>query len=160
MATVTIKRQAHRTFGATVPYGNVTSLAYDLATNSSGAVVGSDAGQSAATPAGTVIVLGYLPSGMRLDDAVMTIEEGMTDDVVGKLGFIYEDGVDVDSTQDDAYFLSGVAMKTAAKVRATGTKVPFKLPKPALLVLTTSTEANAKVSKLTVVVSGVVVGNL
>lgn len=159
MATVTIKTNPHRSFGETVPYGNVTSLVFEAATNSSGAVINSDASQSAATAAGTAIVLGALPAGFRLDDAQLLIETGMTDDVTGKLGFIYEDGVDEGSTEDDAYFLTGVAMKTAGRYRATGTKAPFKLPKPALLVLTTAAVANAKVSKLSVVVTGVMIGN-
>jgi hypothetical protein len=82
----------------------------------------------------------------------------LTASVTGSLGFAYEDGVDsAEVPQDAAYFGSGLALATAARVRATGSKLAV-LPKPARLILTTAGAANAKASDIAVLVFGEQVG--
>lgn len=155
MAEVKVKN-AHRSFGATVPYGNTTTLAYEVKTGSTGAALNSDS--TVALAIGDVVDLGPLPEGMRLDDALLVVTTGMTATITGKLGFKYEDGVDSTAVpQDDAYFGTGLDIATAGRVRATGTKL-VKLPKPARLILTTAVAANAKASDIKVLVTGELIG--
>lgn len=157
MATVKVKQSAYRQFGATVPYGNVTTLAFALATDSTGAAINSDS--TAALASGDVIDLGPLPAGMRLDDASVFVTTGMTATITGKLGFKYEDGVDSSAVpQDDAYFGTGIDLAAAGRKRATGSKL-VKLDKPARLILTTAVAANAKASDIKVLVTGELIGN-
>lgn len=155
MAEVKVKNP-HRSFGATVPYGNATTLAYELKTGATGAALNSDSTDALAV--GDVVDLGPLPEGMRLDDASVLVTTGMTATITGKLGFKYEDGVDSSAVpQDDAYFGTGIDLATAGRVRATGTKL-VKLPKPARLILTTAVAANAKASDIKVLVTGELIG--
>lgn len=155
MAEVKVKN-THRSFGATVPYGNTTTLAYELKTDATGAALNSDS--TAAIGAGDVVDLGPLPEGMRLDDALLVVTTGMTTTITGKLGFKYEDGVDSTAVpQDDAYFGTGLNIAAAGRVRSTGTKL-VKLPKPARLTLTTAVAANAKASDIVVLVTGELIG--
>ena len=157
MAKVKVKN-SNRSFGATVPYGNTTTLAYGFKTNATGAAVESD--QATAVIVGDVIQLGVLPAGMRLDDALVVVTTGMTATITGSLGFEYEDGTDsTEVPQDAAYFGAGLNLATAGRVRATGTKL-VKLPKPAILTLTTAVAANAKVSDVKVLVTGELLGTL
>ena len=155
MATVKIKSAHMRQFG-NVPYGNVTTLAFALATAANGGAIGADS--AAAIGIGDVIDLGPLPEGMRLDDAQVLVTTGMTATITGSLGFKYEDGADsTEAPQDAAYFGSGIDLATAGRKRATGTKL-LTLAKPARLILTTAVAANAKASDLKVLVYGEQVG--
>lgn len=155
MATVKLKSLALRQFG-NVPYGNVTSLVFPLATNAAGAAINSDS--AAAIAVGDVIDLGPLPEGMRLDDASVFVTVGMTATITGSLGFVYEDGVNsAEVPQDAAYFGAGIDLAAAGRKRATGAKLVV-LPKPARLILTTAVAANAKASDIKVLVSGEQVG--
>lgn len=155
MAQVKVKN-THRSFGATVPYGNTTTLAYELKTGATGEALNSDS--TDALGIGDVVDLGPLPEGMRLDDAVLVVTTGMTATITGKLGFKYEDGVDSSAVpQDDAYFGTGIDLATAGRVRSTGSKL-VKLPKPARLILTTAVAANAKASDIKVLVTGELIG--
>lgn len=154
----TIKRNSGfvNRFGGAVPYGNVTAFVFSLATNAAGAVL--DSNSDVAVASGDVIELGLLPVGFRLDDAQVLINTAMTEAVTGSLGFKYADGVDsTEVPQDSAYFISGGALATAARLRATGTKL-VTLPKPAILTLTTGGAANAKASDIKIVVSGELTG--
>jgi hypothetical protein len=152
MATVTLKRQSGRNFGNVAPYGNLSVLAFALATASNGGAVGADS--AAALGIGDVVDLGPLPEGFRLEDANILITTGMTATITGSLGFKYEDGVDdAGVPQDAAYFGAGLNLATAARVRAAGTKL-VTLPKPARLILTTAVAANAKVSDIKVLIYG------
>ncbi len=156
MATVKIKSAHMRQFG-NVPYGNVTTLAFALATAANGGAIGADS--AAAIGIGDVIDLGPLPEGMRLDDASVFVTTGMTATITGSLGFKYEDGVDSAVVpQDAAYFGAGIDLAAAGRKRATGSKL-VTLPKPARLILTTAVAANAKVSDLKVLVSGEQLGD-
>lgn len=155
MATITRKRNPLM-FGGAAPFGNLTALAFTLATTAAGAVV--DSNSTVAVASGDVIELGLLPGGMRLDDAQVIITTGMTASVTGSLGFKYVDGVDsTEVPQDAAYFISAGALSSAARLRANGTKL-VTLPKDAILTLTTGGAANAKASDIKVVVSGELTG--
>lgn len=156
MAKIKLKDSRVGQFGGFSPFGNATALAYSIATNAIGAAIGSDTNTAIAS--GDVIDLGELPEGMRLDDAQVFITTAMTADVTGSLGFAYSDGVDHETVkQDAAYFLDAGALSTAARLRATGSKI-LTLPKPARLILTTGGAANAKASDITIVVSGELTG--
>lgn len=152
MATIKKKPSGYGQFGGLSPYGNVTALAFFLATNASGAVIDSDT--TVAVASGDVIDLGELPEGMRLDDAQILIKTGMTATVTGSLGFKYADGVNsTDVPQDAAYFISAGDLATAGRLRANTGKL-VTLPKAARLILTTGGAANAKESDIKVIVSG------
>lgn len=153
MATIAINQFQKRQYsGNYAPFGNLSTLRFQLKTIANGSAVGADS--VAAIAAGDVIDLGPLPEGFVLEDAQLVITTGMTATITGSLGFKYEDGVDDSSApQDAAYFGAGLNLAAAARVRAAGTKL-IKLPKPARLILTTAVAANAKVSEITVIVHG------
>lgn len=155
MATIKCKCTLGQ-FGGAVPYGNMSVLAFTLATNATGAVI--DSNSTAAVASGDVIELGSLPEGFRLDDAQIIVTTPMTEAVTGSLGFKYVDGVDsADVPQDAAYFVNAGVLNAAGRVRAAGTKL-VTLPKPAILTLTTGGAANAKASDIKVLVSGELLG--
>lgn len=155
MAEVKVKNP-YRAFGATVPYGNTTTLAYELKTGTTGAALNSDS--TAAIGTGDVVDLGSLPAGMRLDDASILVTTGMTATITGSLGFVYEDGVDsTDVPQSSVYFGAGIDLAVSGRKRATGSSL-VKLPKPARLILTTDVAANAKVSDIKFLVTGELIG--
>lgn len=156
MSTIALKNYNKRQFGGFTPYGNLTVLHFALRTNASGAAI--DADSTSAIASGDVVDLGPLPEGFRLEDAQIIVSTAMSASVTGSLGFKYEDGVD-DTTapQDAAYFGSGLALATAARVRAAGSKL-ITLPKPARLILTTGGAANAKASDINVLVTGELTG--
>lgn len=155
MATVKVNSAHMRQFG-NVPYGNVTTLAFDLKTIASGAVANSDSATALAI--GDVVDLGPLPAGMRLDDASILVLVAMTALVTGSLGFKYEDSVDsAEVPQDAAYFGAGLNLNTAGRLRASTAKFAT-LPKPARLILTTAGAANAKASDVRVLVTGELIG--
>lgn len=157
MAIITVQQYQKRQFGGAPPYGNLTSLAFALLTNSIGAAENSNS--QAAIASGDVVVIGDLPSGMRLEDASLIIKTGMTASVTGSLGFRYKDGVDSAAVpQDAAYFLAaGTNLTTAARHRANTAKL-VTLPKDAELILTTGGAANAKVSDLQFLIHGELTG--
>lgn len=156
MPTVKLNSAHIRQFG-NVPYGNVTTLVFALATAADGGAIGADS--AVALGIGDVVDLGPLPEGMRLDDASVFVTTGMTATITGSLGFKYEDGVDsTEVPQDAAYFGAGIDLAATGRKRATGTKL-LTLPKPARLILTTAVAANAKASDLKVLISGEQLGN-
>ena len=156
MATIKKKPSGYGQFGGFSPYGNVTALAFSLATNATGAVIDSDT--TTAVASGDVIDLGELPEGMRLDDAQILIKTGMTATITGSLGFKYADGVNsTEVPQDAAYFMSNGDLATAGRLRANTGKL-VTLPKAARLILTTGGAANAKASDIKVIVSGELTG--
>lgn len=154
MAKVTLKTFGTRQFGgAAGAYGNTTTLYFKLETGANGAALNADS--TAAIAAADVVDLGPLPEGMRLDDASILISDGMTATITGSLGFVYADGVDDAAVpQDAAYFGTGFALATAARLRANAGKALKVLPKPARLILTTAVADNAKASKIEVLVTG------
>lgn len=152
MPTIKINDNRLSQFGGAVPYGNVTTLRFPLATTAAGAVINSNS--TAAVGIGDVIDLGPLPDGFLMEDAQLLIQTGMTATITGSLGFKYEDGVDdAKVPQDAAYFGAGLNLATAGRVRTASGKL-VTLPKPARLILTTAVAANAKASALTAIVYG------
>lgn len=157
MALVTVSQFRARQFGGVTPWGNRTTLPFTLETNASGAAINSD--QSTGLAIADVVDLGPLPAGFRMDDSFAVISTGMSASVTAKLGFKYEDGIDSAAVpQDDAYFGTGLAMTTAARLRNATTKAVVTLPKPARLIMTMAGAANAKVSKTEIFIQGELLG--
>lgn len=154
---VTNKPTVTHFYTFTAPYGNATTLGYNVKTNAAGVV---DGGDSADAPKdGDVIDMGFLPEGWCLADAQVFVTEGMTATMTGSLGFAYADGIDdTDVPQDAEYFVkAGADLATAGRLRADGSKLVV-LPKPARLILTLAGATNAKESDITVTVSGELTG--
>ena len=157
MATIKKKFIGDKQFGGFTPYGNVTTIRATLQTNATGAAINSDS--AAAIAVGDVVVLEKLPEGFLLEDAQVIVSTGMTATATGSLGFIYADGVDsTDVPQDAAYFGAGLNAATAARIRTASTKAPVRLAKEACLVWTQGVIANAKASRIDVIVHGERIG--
>lgn len=156
MATITKKRLAERQFGG-VPYGNVSSLAFKLASNASGAAIDSDT--TAAIGNGDKVRLGVLPAGMNLQDSLFIVSTAFTALVTANIGFEYVDGVDDANVPQDAdYFGAAVTLHTAGRYRQATTVAPVTLPKDAYLIVTTAGAANAKAAQLDALIVGEQVG--
>lgn len=153
MATIKKKFIGDKQFGGFTPYGNVTTIRATLQTNATGAALNSDS--AAAIDVADVVVLEKLPEGFLLEDAQVIVSTAMTATATGSLGFIYADGVDsTDVPQDAAYFGTGLNAATAGRIRTAGTKAPVRLAKDAYLVWTQGVAANAKASRIDVIVHG------
>lgn len=153
MATIKKKFIGDKQFGGFTPYGNVTTIRATLQTNATGAAIHSDS--AAAIGMADVVVLEKLPEGFLLEDAQVIVSTPMTASATGSLGFIYADGVDsTDVPQDAAYFGAGLNAATAGRIRTAGTKAPVRLAKEAYLVWTQAGAANAKASRIDVIVYG------
>ena len=153
MATIKKKFIGDKQFGGFTPYGNVTTLRATLETNAAGAVINSDS--QAAVAVGDVVILEKLPEGFVLEDAQAIVSTAMTAASTGSLGFLYVDGIDSeDVPQDAAYFGAGLNAAAAARLRTTSAKAPVRLAKEAYLVWTHAGAANAKASRIDVIVHG------
>ena len=153
MATIKKKFIGDKQFGGFTPYGNVTTIRATLQINATGAAIHSDS--AAAIGVADVVVLEKLPEGFLLEDAQVIVSTPMTASATGSLGFIYADGVDsTDVPQDAAYFGTGLNAAAAGRIRTAGTKAPVRLAKEAYLVWTQAGAANAKASRLDVIVHG------
>jgi len=153
MATIKKLGLGLQQFGGFTPYGNLTTLRATLETAANGGAKNADSATALAI--GDVVVLEKLPAGFVLEDAQVIVSTGMTASVTGSLGFKYADGVDsTDVPQDAAYFGAGLDLATAARLRAATAKAPVKLDKDAFLVLTIAGAANAKASRIDVIVHG------
>ena len=158
MATVTKNRyQDSQNFGA-VPYGNLTTLEYGLATAATGAVIGSNS--AAALASGDIVRVGILPAGFRLHDSLTIVNDAFTASVTGTIGFAYVDGVDDTAVPQDAdYFGAAVAINAAGRYRASNTAVaPVTLPKDAWLTLTTGGATHNTAANAVILVTGEHVG--
>lgn len=136
------------------PYGNVSVLGFALKTNKTGALLGSNV----ATPpkANDVIVLGDLPEGFTLQNALTVVKTALTG-VSGKLGFVYADDEDDPIIpQDDAYF-GEVNLATVGRIPDKASKL-ITLPKKAHLILTVSAGTASGASDITVLVTGELTG--
>lgn len=146
MATIKkLRYQDDAPFGG-VPYGNTTIKSFNLTTKANGAAVNSDS--ASAIGDGDSVVLGLLPAGMVLQDAIATVSDAFTALTVGKLGFAYADGVDsTEVPQDDDYFFAAatLTLHTAGTYRKVVATAPVRLPKDANLVLISSGAAHAAV---------------
>lgn len=159
MATIKkLRYQDDATFGG-VPYGNVTSKSFNLTTKANGAATNSDT--AAAIGNGDSVVLGLLPAGMLLQDAVATVSDAFTALTVGKLGFAYTDGVDSTAVpQDDDYFFdtATLTLHTLGTYRKVTSTAPVRLPKDANLVLISSGAAHASAGVADFRITGVLGG--
>ena len=159
MATIKkLRYQDDATFGG-VPYGNTTSRSFNLTTKANGAATNSDA--AAAIGNGDSVVLGLLPAGMLLQDAVAIVSDAFTALTVGKLGFAYTDGVDsTEVPQDDDYFFgtATLTLHTLGTYRKVTSTAPVRLPKDANLVLISSGAAHASAGVADFCITGVLGG--
>ena len=159
MATIKkLRYQDDATFGG-VPYGNTTTRSFNLTTKANGSAVNSDTATAIAD--GDSVVLGLLPAGMLLQDAVATVSDAFTALTVGKLGFAYTDGVDsTEVPQDDDYFFgtATLTLHTLGTYRKVTSTAPVRLPKDANLVLISSGAAHASVGVADFRITGVLGG--
>lgn len=156
MATITKKRLAESQFGG-APYGNTSTLRYNLTTNASGAAVNSDT--TAAIASGDKVILGILPAGTLLQDSTAIVSDAFSASVTANIGFEYVDGVDSTTVpQDASYFFASLALSSTSRTRQSTAKAPVKLPKDAYLIATTGGAANAVVGVLDVLVEAEQVG--
>lgn len=154
--TKNVKNLPDPGFGG-VPYGNLSSLPYQMITNSSGVIANSD--KATAVADGDVIRLGILPAGMRLIDYVLIVSDAFTGSSTGKIGFQYVDGVDSTSVpQDDDFFCAATSLASTTILRKTAVTAPVTLPKDAYLILTNAGAAQAAAGQLDICVIGVLNG--
>lgn len=159
MATVTKKYLSQEQQFGGAPYGNGTTLQFNLTTNASGYAVNSDT--AAAIGIGDVVRIGILPAGARLHDALAIVSDAFTASTTAKIGFAYVDGVDSTAVpqDDDYFFVAGLAVNAVGRTRATNTGVaPLTLPKDAYVILTNAGAAHASVGILDLLVECVLVG--
>lgn len=151
MATITSKQNPRLNVGRT-PWGNAHQLHYTLETGATGGALNGTADSTAAIASGDKIVLGRIPGGSVLGDFMAVVSTAMTASVTGTLGFEYTDGVD-DATvpQDVDYFGAAMVLNAAGVLRKATTTPVVTLPKEAALILTTGGAANAKASKIDIV---------
>lgn len=153
MAIVKLKGIGINQFGGVEESGNLTTYRATLTTDATGAATNSNS--AAALAIGDKVILNVLPAGMLLEDAQLIVSTAMTAAVTGSLGFEYKDGVDsADVPQDAAYFGAGMALNATGRVRTASSKAPIVLAKEANLVLTLAGAANAKASRVDVIVHG------
>jgi hypothetical protein len=118
----------------TAAYGNETRLRFNLTLNSSGVLVDSD--HTDAIQVGDTILLGIIPAGFEIHDALFTVSDAFTGSTTCSVGYKYVDGVDATPAEDAAYFVPATqALSSTAIFRKTGIKAPAKLPKDAYLTL-------------------------
>lgn len=153
MPTQKLKSLGVNQFGGFTPYGNVTVLRATLETGATGALANGITNANIAS--GDKVHIQTLPAGMTLEDAIVVVSTAMTAGVTGSLGFEYVDGIDsLEVPQDAAYFGAGLVLNAVGRLRMATTKALVRLPKEAYLTLTTAGAANAKASRLDVMVYG------
>ncbi|MEO8391219.1 hypothetical protein [Polaromonas sp.] len=158
MATITKKKiLTQPQFGGT-PYGNLTTLPFNVTSTSTGAIADSDS--TAAVTAADKIRVGVLPAGMKLIDALMIVSNAFTATATAKVGFEYVDGVDDTAVPQDAdYFAAALAVNALGRTRANNTAVaPVTLPKDAYLVIDWDVASNAEAGVLDIFVEGILNG--
>lgn len=144
MATIIVKNPGTPVFGGT-PYGNVWHRHFVFETDAAGVLLG--ANSAAAVGATDKVILGLLPKGTLLIDALAIISDATTATVTGDLGFEYVDGVDDTVVPQDAdYFFVDLA-GTVGRTRMTAANKPVTLPKDAYLIWTNQVAAHAAASR-------------
>lgn len=148
MATISCKPNPRLNVGRT-PWGNAHQLHYSLETSATGGAIAGTADSTAAIGLGDKVVLGLIPGGSVLGDFTAVVSVAMTALVTGTLGFEYVDGVDDDDVPQDAdYFGAAMVLNATGVLRKATTTAPVTLPKDANLVLVTAGAANAKASRV------------
>lgn len=124
-----------------VPFGNLSVLPFSQAFASG---VAADTDKATAVAIDDVMILGTLPKGLTIKDAVIkaTAAIGAASSTL-TVGFKYVDGVDSTAVPQDAdYFCAAIANTAAYIARASNTAVsPVTLPKDAYLTATVNTAA-------------------
>lgn len=153
------KRESYERRLTGAPYGDTVALdGYNMTTNASGVVQGSDAG-STALIINDIVRLGIIPAGTRLLDYIGIISDAFSASSTFNLGFAYVDGVDSPAVpQNASYFAAGASLATAGLLRKTTTTPPVTLPKDAYLILTNLGANQAAVGVADFVVIGKAVG--
>jgi len=141
-----------------VPYGNTTTLEFDMNTTSG---VVDDSNVATAVQIDDVIEIGVLPAGFRIMDALIIISAVYTASSTFTIGFAYVDGVDDANVPEDAdYFTADLAADSAARTPADNTAVaPIELPKAAYLTIDNGVAAQATTGAVTVLVQGILRGH-
>lgn len=153
MATVKMKALGGQ-FGGFTPYGNLTTLRYQMETNASGLPLMSSA--TAPLAVGDLVKFEYpLPAGFVVEDLQLIVADAFGAGVTCDVGFAYADGVDHPTHQQDAAaFGAGLALSSVARLRTASAKRLFGLPKDAHIVVTIKGAAVAEAGCLQIVVHG------
>lgn len=155
MATITRKKIANQSqFGGT-PYGNLSVLSFNVTTNSSGVFTEGDS--TSAPTASDELIVGILPAGMLVHDALMIVSDAFTAATTAKVGLRAVDGV---TTQDDAdYFTASLVLNAVGRYRADNTSVaPIKLARDMYVVMDWDAATNAVAGVVDILVYGVIGG--
>lgn len=158
MPTITKNPRNYDNSLGSTPWGNLSALHYNLKTNTSGGVEGSDA-STTAVASGDKIRVGLIPAGTKLVDSEVIISDAFTASVTAAIGFEYEDGVDsTEVPQDAAYFGTGLVMSSAARLRNATSKKVVTLPKDAWLIVTTGGATHNTAADADILVFGIAQG--
>jgi len=156
MATTFTRKKlaSQKQFGGT-PYGNLAALSFNVTTNSSG--VWTDGDGTAAPTAADELIVGVLPAGMLVQDALMVVSDAFTAATTAKVGLRAVDGV---TTQDDAdYFTASLALNAVGRYRADNTAVaPITLARDMYIVMDWDAATNAVAGVVDIIVYGVIGG--
>ena len=141
-----------------VPYGNATKLHYTFATNASGVMVDSDL--VTAVQIADKVVLGVIPAGTKLIDALAIVSDAFTALATADIGFEYVDGVDSAAVPQDAdYFHTAAALSAQGRLPADNAAVaPVVLPKDAFVILTLAGAALDAAGQVDIFIEGVLEG--
>ena len=106
------------------------------------------------------VILGVIPEGMLLADALAIVSDAFTALTTADLGFEYVDGVDDAAVPQDAdYFSAALATSAVGRTPADNNAVaPVILPKDAYLILTVGGAAHASAGQLDIIIDGVLRG--
>ena len=156
MATTFTRKKlaSQKQFGGT-PYGNLAALSFNVTTNSSG--VWTDGDGTAAPTAADELIVGVLPAGMLVQDALMVVSDAFTASTTAKVGLRAVDGV---TTQDDAdYFTASLALNAVGRYLADNTAVaPITLARDMYIVMDWDAATNAVAGVVDIIVYGVIGG--
>jgi hypothetical protein len=157
MTTITKNAMSQsRQFG-NMPFGNSSRLPFRFETNSSGVALNTDL--ATAVQSGDVVVLGKLPAGFLLQDALVVISDAFTGSTTASIGFAYADGVDSTTVPQSAtFFASALATSSTGVSRKTSVEAPVTLPKDANLILTIGGAAHASAGIMDIVIEGINTG--
>ena len=140
-----------------VAYGNVFSLPFNITTNASGVIVGSDT--ATAVGNGDVIYCGVIPAGTKLLDMKMFVSDAFAGSVTFAVGFKYKDGVDVAAVpQDDDFFCAATSVAATGVTRKTNVTPPVTIPKDAYLIVTSAGAAHSAAGICNIEIQGVIGG--
>lgn len=158
MTTITKKKIASSNQFGGAPYGNLSVLQFNITTDANGVYVDGDA--AAAPTAADELLIGILPAGMKLMDALMIVSDAFTATATAKVGFRYVDGVDVATAPQSAtYFTAALVLNAVGRYKAdNNTVAPLTLPKDAYLVIDWDVATNAAVGVADILIYGVLTG--